>query len=152
MSTGLFLRPATLRDADLLLKWRNDTQTRMASHNTLGVNKKEHLKWLESSLENNNRELLIAEEDNIPIGTVRSDYSTNGVYEISWTVAPHARNMGLGKKMVALFVSKFSSPIRAEIKSENYASIKIAKYIGMKLEKVENNILHYRRDTGHLTS
>lgn len=146
MQNVLCLRPATIRDSDILLKWRNDLQTRIASHNTSEVQKEDHLKWLAASLENKDRQLMIAEDNNIPVGTVRADY-TNGVHEISWTVAPSARGCGLGKRIVALFVGQFSGPIRAEIKKGNYASIKIAEYAGMTLEKVEQDILHYRKDT-----
>ncbi len=90
------LRPATIQDADLLLEWRNDPETRSASHKTAVVQREEHISWLLKTLDNPSRRLLIAEENEVPVGTVRADFS-DGVYELSWTVAPDARGYGVGK-------------------------------------------------------
>jgi len=144
MSDNIKLRPVTIEDADLLLEWRNDIQTRMASHNTKKVEKNEHICWLKRSLDNPSRILLIAEKDGMPVGVVRADYS-DGVYELSWTVAPKARGIGIGKKMVALLAKQITAPIRAEIKVGNKASISIAEYVGMKHERKNNGVLYYRR-------
>ncbi len=138
------LRPVTIEDADLLLKWRNDPQTRMASLNTEEVKTDEHVSWLRSSLDNPGRKLFIAEEDGVPVGTVRADYC-DGVCKLSWTVAPSARGRGVGKRMVSLLASQITVPIRAEIKVENKASIRIAEYVGMECVREDNGVLHYRR-------
>ena len=84
------LRTATIQDAELLLEWRNDPQTRKSSHTTHEVQKEEHIAWLNLTLTNTNRRLLIAEESGVPVGTIRADYS-DGMFELSWTVAPNAR-------------------------------------------------------------
>jgi len=144
MSERMKLRPVTIEDADLLLEWRNDPQTRMASHNTEEVKRDEHISWLTRSLDNPSRRLFIAEEDGVPVGTVRADYS-DGVYELSWTVAPNARGRGVGKRMVALLANQITEPIRAEVKVGNEASIRIAEYAGMEYDREDNGVLHYRR-------
>lgn len=126
MNENIKLRPVTIQDAELLLDWRNDPQTRQASHNTGEIQIEEHISWLESTLNNVNRSLFIAEEKDVPVGTVRSDYS-DGVYELSWTVTPFARGRGVGKRMVSILANQISGPIRAEVKSENEASIRIAE-------------------------
>ena len=138
------LRQVTIKDADLLLEWRNDPQTRIASHNTAEVKIDEHISWLTRVLNNQNRRLLIAEEDGVPVGTVRADYS-DGVYELSWTVAPNARGRGVGKRMVALLAKQITEPIRAEVKVGNEASGRIAEHAGMKYEREDNGVLYYRR-------
>ena len=51
------LRLLTIQDADLLLEWRNDPETRKASQNTDKIQRNEHLSWLKNSLNNNNRKV-----------------------------------------------------------------------------------------------
>ncbi len=136
------LRLATLDDADILLKWRNDNTTRKYCRNTRIIKTKEHLTWLKKSLKDKNRQLYIAEINNIPIGTVRTDYSRE-LFELSWTVAPEMRDKNIGKEMVNTIVNKLNKPIKAVIKKINIASTKIAEYVGMSFEYEENDLLFY---------
>jgi RimJ/RimL family protein N-acetyltransferase len=142
----LSLRPATLEDAELLLKWRNDMTTRMASHTVDEVKLEKHIEWLKTTLQNKNRQLYVAEEKGTFVGTVRADFE-NGVHELSWTVAPEARGQGVGKRMVALLANRIKEPIRAEVKKGNDASSRIAECSGMKfMQEDSNGVLHYQRD------
>src|SRR5512136_3111703 len=118
MDDNIKLRPATIEDAELLLEWRNDPQTMSASHNTGAVDREGHISWLKNTLTNTDRRLFIAEEKGVPVGTVRAFYS-DGVHELSWTVAPSARGRSVGKVMVAALASQIRGQIRAEIKSDN---------------------------------
>ena len=130
----------------MLLKWRNDKATRMASHTTDKVKLEKHIEWLEATLQNQNRRLYVAEENGVSVGTVRADYD-NGIYELSWTVSPEARGKCVGKRMVSLLANRTKEPIRAEVKKGNEASSKIAEFSGMKFVKEEGNgILHYQRN------
>jgi RimJ/RimL family protein N-acetyltransferase len=144
MSQRLRLRAATQEDTDLLLDWRNDVRTRMASQNTTEVRRDDHVKWLAGSLRDENRILMVAEENEIPVGTVRADLK-NGVYDVSWTVAPGARGRGVGKAMVALFLSQLPGVVRADVKKDNHASACIAESAGMQLFREERGVLHYKR-------
>ena len=144
MSQSLRLRAATEEDRDLLLEWRNDARTRMASQHTSEVHKDDHLKWLASSLRDDKRVLMVAEDDDTPVGTVRADLK-DGVYELSWTVAPGARGRGIGKAMVALFVSQLSGPIQAKVKKDNRPSVRIAEFAGLQLVREEGGFLLYGR-------
>jgi len=141
----LELRLATIQDADLLLAWRNNPGTRNASHNTTVVQKKEHISWLTETLSNPTRQLFIAEENCIPVGNVRTDFS-DGVYELSWTVDPNARGRGVGKRMVFQLAQQITEPIRAEIKVGNIASVKIAEHAGMVFNREVEGVLHYSRE------
>lgn len=120
------LRPATMDDAELLFAWRNDPETRANSVSTEEVAWADHIAWLSESLEDPRRELLIAEVAGAPVGTLRIDDSQ----VLSWTVAPHARGTGVGKRMVAL-VAKHGH--RAQIRRENIASRRIAEAAGFRL-------------------
>lgn len=152
------LRKATLQDADLLLEWRNDPQTRLASHHTAVVEREQHLSWLKATLDDPSRQLWIAEEKGVPVGTVRADW-TDDSYQLSWTVAPSARGRGVAKQMVARLAGQISQPIRAQVKQENIASVRVAESAGMEFEREADGVLHYQRlnpnldrKTFHLTN
>lgn len=140
----LKFRLVTIADANILLKWRNDPETRKSSHNSQKISKDEHIKWLKTSLKNSNRKIFIVEYKKHPVGTIRSDKKKD-ITELSWTVAPEARGRGIGKEMVAFFANQIIGPIRAEVKVNNEASKRIVEYAGMKFSYKENEILYYRR-------
>jgi len=144
MSKSITLRLATVEDADLLLEWRNDPKTKQASHNTAEVQRDEHLSWLSRTLNSPYRKLLVAEENGAPVGTVRADFA-EGVWELSWTVAPNVRGRGVAKQMVVLLASKIPEPIRAEVKAGNTASARIAEYVCMEFDREVDVVLHYKR-------
>ncbi|MEM7358938.1 MAG: GNAT family N-acetyltransferase [Pseudomonadota bacterium] len=144
MSKTINLRPAAIRDADMLFEWRNDPETRAASHNTAEVQKNDHISWLTRTLSNPDRELYVADENGDPVGTVRADYS-DGAWELSWSVSPLARGRGVAKRMVAALASQISEPIRAEVKTGNFASVRIAEHAGMEFEQETDGVLHYKR-------
>jgi RimJ/RimL family protein N-acetyltransferase len=124
------LRPATIHDAGMLLEWRNDPETRNASRDTSVVQREDHEVWLRNIFKNSKRRLFVCEENGLPVGTVRADFS-DGVYELSWTVAPNARGRGVANQMVGLLACEISDPIRAEVKVGNIASARIAQHAGM---------------------
>lgn len=143
----LSFRQATMEDADLLFIWRNDPVTRLGSHSDAEFDFESHLSWLKSSLASQTRDLLIVEENGLPVGTVRIDYPAVGVAALSWTVAPEARGRGVGKRMVRLAVEMIpaSCIIRAEVKVENTASIKVAEAAGLGLIGQEKGVLYYEK-------
>lgn len=142
--TSMTLRPVTLRDAEILLAWRNDASTRLASHETSEVKLDEHLQWLTGVLSNPSRVLMIAEEDGAPIGTVRADLHED-IRELSWTISPSARGRGLAKRMVKMFADSLPGKIKAEIREKNIASIQVAEAAGMIFDHAGDGILHYSR-------
>lgn len=145
MTNRLSLRAATLQDAKTLLVWRNDPQTRVASHNTDEVRLEDHLAWLESSLKKpEQRRLWIAELDGKLVGTCRADKEDDG-WELSWTVAPEARGQGVAHKMLLKLIETFQQPLTAQVKKDNMASMKVAERLGFVVEKEENGVLFYRR-------
>lgn len=79
-------------------------------------------------------------------GFCRADHS-DGVAELSWTVAPERRGKGVGSRMVSLAASQIDGPIRAEVKAGNEASRKIAEAAGMTLEREDGGVLYFARHT-----
>lgn len=138
------LRLATTQDLELLLAWRNDPETRAASHHTGEVKHDEHRQWLHAIIANPRRQLFVAEERGRPIGTVRAD-ETDGMFELSWTVAPEARGKGAGKHMVRALAKRIDGPVRAEVRVGNAASARIAEYAGMQRVQERDGVAHYQR-------
>lgn len=112
------LRKATMEDAERLFQWRNDPVTRAASINRDPVAWHDHLAWLEASLTNPLREILIA-EDGVPLGTVRLDKDLRT--EVSITLAPAARGHGQATSLIAL-ATQTKGPFVARIRPDNPAS------------------------------
>lgn len=82
------------------MKWRNDPETRRWSRTTEQVDPEGHRAWLRRSLVNENRLLLVVEDDAGPVGTVRWDYDAD-VWEVSVTVAPERRGSGMAGPLLA---------------------------------------------------
>ena len=141
----IFLRKAAIMDLELLYKWRNHPKTRDASHNTNEISIAEHERWLKASLLNPDREIYIAVENGCPVGTIRID-RTDETCELSWTVAPECTGRGIGKRIVREVAEKIKGCLRAEVKTGNKASMRIAEYAGLRLENERDGILFYCRD------
>ena len=129
----LSLRRATLDDAALLLKWRNDPATRANSRNKGEVSANEHATWLASTLANEHRRLLVAEHKGRPVGQVRLD-KHGSTAEVSITVAPESRGGGLSSLLLRAAESSGLelgvTTLLAEIHPDNQASIRAFKLAG----------------------
>lgn len=138
------LRKVTYEDWPMLLEWRNDEETRKNSHSTEPVTESSHKTWLNKVLADPSTQLFIAEENGIPVGTTRADFHKPlNDYLLSWTIAPNARGKGIGKLMVKAMADRLNGKMRAEIKSGNIASVKIAEFAGLSYKKEENQVLFF---------
>lgn len=131
-------------DAKVLFAWRNDPDTRANSMTADEVPWESHCAWLEASLANDNRDLLVAEVEGVPVGTVRIDRGEET--ELSWTVAPDARGKGYAKQMVKAACPK--GRVIATIKAANVASQRVAAAAGFKV--VGGNPPIWVRENTHL--
>jgi RimJ/RimL family protein N-acetyltransferase len=139
------LRDAVLSDAGDLFRWRNDRKTRVWSRGTSDVCWGEHLTWLKSTLRNPNRQLLIAEDERVAVGTIRLDL-LDGAWQMSWTVAPEHCGKGVGAAIVQLAVTRMTGErVFAEIKDANLASRRIAEKSGFRLREERDGMLVYWR-------
>lgn len=142
---NLVFREATLEDAQLLLDWRNDETTRVSSHNMGLLTLSSHVKWLKDSLNNKHRTILIVELGGVAVGTVRKDELDNGLVELSWTVSPEHRGLGLAKAIVCKVCHETKDKLYAEIKVSNVASLKSAKAAGFRISDEIDGVYHLIR-------
>lgn len=97
-------RPAALADSKLLLRWRNDPETREVSRSTERVSWEGHSQWYQRILEDPRRLLYVVERGGAPVGTVRFDAldaPDAAEWEVSITLAPEARGHGLARAVLA---------------------------------------------------
>lgn len=141
----LILRPTTMDDAHDVLAWRNDPQTREASIHTEEIDTDTHIAWFRNVIDDENRNLYIAMMGDEKVGSIRADL-TDGVYELSWMVAPSCRGQGIGKKLLLGVMEVLEGRFRAVIKKDNIASMRIAETAGMMLEREHEGVLYYTKN------
>jgi predicted dehydrogenase/RimJ/RimL family protein N-acetyltransferase len=110
---GLVLRAAQREDADELLRWRNDPATRSASFNSKEISRAEHIAWLERSLADPARRLLVAISDGVAIGQVRLDRVQDATVELHVALAPEARSHGIAPHLLVLAAREHASALKA---------------------------------------
>ena len=140
----LMLRPATSDDARRLFDWRNDPETRANSIDTEPVRWNSHIAWFNSSLTAPRRQILIAEIDGVPVGTLRIDDTETG-REMSWTVAPEARNQGNAAKIVKMGLKLGGPHAIAKIKPDNAKSRRVADQCGFVFDRMEDGLMVMKR-------
>jgi RimJ/RimL family protein N-acetyltransferase len=138
------LRPAEEDDAHLLFQWRNDPVSARNSLNNNPLEWNEHKAWLDQSLKNPTREILIGfwggNYDYEPIhscGTIRFDELPAGLgLEVSINIDPNLRGRGLGRDLLRAGIERHSNRrLFATIRGENVASLIIFLASGFFLEE-----------------
>lgn len=147
MTTSIVLRRATADDSQMLLRWRNDVQTIAMSLSREPVDPVDHDRWLASSLTRPARVLLIAEQEAIPVGTLRFDCQGDEA-EVSLTIDPAARGKGIGAVLLSeglawARANLHADALTARVKVENHASQRVFEKCGFTLVS-EGSPLAYR--------
>lgn len=141
---------ARLDDAERLWSWRNDPDTRRASHNTDAITLDQHTRWFERSLSRNDSIMLIAELHDEAIGTIRFDKRRDSYLEVTINIAPQARSKKLGaaclREACNFVLKKNAAGFHAEIRLENAASIRIFQQCGFREFGSKGGFLLFRRD------
>lgn len=125
----IFLRPATMEDAELLYRYRTDSVTR-AMFLTDGPSSRDaHDQWLAMALRIDTAPCLyIAERGGVPVGTGRFDRQANGEAWVSITIAPECRGKGYAEPLLTALAEEARRhgcvALRATIKSENLPSLR----------------------------
>lgn len=132
------VRPAHLGDASQLYSWRTDRLAVEMSRTGGEIDWGSHIDWLQRLLLNDSRHLLIAEDAGGLIGTVRYDHLPDGEWEVSITIAPERRKLGLAAPVLRASEQWLqrveSSPLRlrADFRETNLASRTLFQKAGYK--------------------
>ncbi|WP_423205146.1 UDP-2,4-diacetamido-2,4,6-trideoxy-beta-L-altropyranose hydrolase [Pseudomonas kribbensis] len=131
----LKMREATLDDAQLLFDGRNAEAVRRWSLESGVIEWSQHLNWLNASLRNPQRLLLIAEADDGPVGVLRYDlrgfeaevslYLLEGRFGLGWGRALLAR----GEAFVTAHRPQLTA-ISAQVLPANQASLNVFRDAG----------------------
>lgn len=102
--TRYAVRPAVEDDAEVLLAWRNDSQSLRWSRSQEPVVWPEHIRWLRSILAAEDRLLRILETDGRQVASVRYDRDPDkpARVEVNIVVADEARGQGVGAETLRL--------------------------------------------------
>jgi UDP-2,4-diacetamido-2,4,6-trideoxy-beta-L-altropyranose hydrolase len=125
------LRPARFADADVMLAWQSVPGIRAFTFNPQAPDPKVHLRWLRQKLDDPNCVFNLVLHEGKPAGVLRFDGDARGGYTVTLLIARHRQNLGIG--FAALQLAKRLLPhaeLRAEINSENVASVRIFERAG----------------------
>ena len=143
--SNLALRPAIQLDAKSLFNLRNHPEVRRRSNNPDEIDFKTHCQWFDKVMLDQNKKILIAEQDAQFVGMVRFE-KTDEAYLMSWAVSPEVHGQGIGKSMLKNAIESMGNHrLVAEIKEDNLASISIAESAGMtQVGKTKDTLLYQK--------
>ena len=127
------VRDAEPADAETLLRWANDAQTRSQSFDTRPIELGDHLRWLDDRINSPGAVLYIASDhEGHALGQVRIDTDEEGVGTLSYSIAHEKRGLGWAAPMVEAALDRFRDgepargvqQVHAWVRPENEASIR----------------------------
>lgn len=130
LGDNMELRCANMDDAELILKWRNDADTRRNSFSEKEITLEDHLKWFSGRLSDSGCHIFILENEEKAVGNIRLDIldDEGKIGEISYMVAPECRGQGYGGILLQRIEDKARemgiSILTGLVKAENIASKK----------------------------
>lgn len=149
----MIIRDAKYEDSYDIREWRNDVVSRDMSFSSDIVTIEEHEHWMNLSLSNTNRILLICIDNKIKLGVCRFDICPDSRgCEISINMNPQVRGKGFAVKLliesISYFLKKHSLDyIIAEIKNHNVASQKCFTKAGFTLHSAGDVSSFYKYKT-----
>ncbi len=149
--SGVKLRGANMGDAARLHRWRNHPDVRAVSHSAEPIAWESHVEWLNSSLRNEGRHILLAERGVTAVGAIRFDVARDHA-TVSVMVDPSLTGMGFGpaildagSKWVAGHLPGVTM-LRAEVRAGNVASSRVFESCGYRLVGDQSDIREFVTD------
>ncbi len=116
------LRPARMADADTLLAWQRQPETRRFARNPQIPERSEHMRWMAEKLDDPGCLMNIILHGEVPAGVARLDRMPEG-YEVSIAMDPGRFRLGLGGIALTLLHGLVSeADLWAHVQAENLAS------------------------------
>ena len=140
---------AGIKDADMILNWRNDPMSLANSFSSEKIDKANHKIWFRQILKNANSLILIGKfcQTNEPIGMVRFETIDDTFALVSIVVDAQWRGRGLSSKLLSMAVRKYLDQLVrvliAEVKPENVASQRCFQKSGFVLYQREDKKFTY---------
>jgi RimJ/RimL family protein N-acetyltransferase len=142
-----------LDDANLLLSWRNSSNTRRFSGHTALIPSDDHFKWFIARLDRAQVEpFFIFQSDLEPIGMSRLDLVNGSVnqFEISIMVDPKHSGKRLGSRILEMTCNSllnlmFDFSIAAKVHPNNIVSQKLFTSAGFDLVSSRDIFLHFEK-------
>jgi UDP-2,4-diacetamido-2,4,6-trideoxy-beta-L-altropyranose hydrolase len=122
---AIYLRPANMADADIMLSWQQHPSTRQYARNPKPPTKDEHYQWMTKRLVDQNCIFHIIMHGSVPAGVLRLDrqMDDDNTYEISILTSPNCRQQGIGSGALQLIRRMFPEfNLRAEVLADNEVS------------------------------
>ncbi len=143
----IILRPANLGDTDITFKWVNSKEVRKYSFNQSIAPLPEHKAWFENKINSRACLYLIAENQEIPIGSFRCD-QMDGELIVSFLLDPSFQGKGFGKKLFMEGIKNAkikwpNLPVIGLVMPENKASKNLFENAGFEKFVLENGNLKY---------
>lgn len=108
------LRPATLKDSELLYQWRVEGET-ATWYEGPKTSLKEHREWLNDRLHNPCVKVWIVEAGGVPVGVVRLDSND----ELSVEIDPEHRGLGYGTLAILAACARAEGRVKACVDQTN---------------------------------
>ncbi len=90
-------RLASSNDAEMILDWRRDPESRAVSFSDDPISASEHRTWIQSKIGKNDSAAWIAQDDfGLPVGLIRFEIDKNRSTSVEVLIAPSRRGSGLG--------------------------------------------------------
>ena len=139
------LRKILEADWELLLKWRNDINSRRWFYDDNILDEKSHIEYVKKVVNRTYAHIdqYILFIDDKPVGTIKSvnkeDLCIQPKNYLSYTIDNQFRGKNLSVIMIQLFLYNKTGKFVCEIKESNIPSIKMVKRVGFKLQNIDTN-------------
>lgn len=100
-ASSIRLRDATPADSETLLVWANDPDVRRNSLSPETIAPEVHAMWFADRLADDGCTILIAADDDGPVGQIRFDRTALDAFDIDYSVVAARRGAGLGAVLLA---------------------------------------------------
>jgi len=137
------IRPLEMKDAELILEWRNDDSVRLNMYNHEIISLETHLLWLKKTLDDNNSRYFIYEQEKIPLGLLSFTNIDLHSKKATWAFySGNTTKRGIGSEMegIALdyaFNTLLLNKLCCEVLEFNEAVIKFHRKFGFRIEGIK---------------
>lgn len=149
----VLLRKVTASDMEQLYHWRNDPDVRKWSFHTEEITLVEHRKWFQITMDRDDVEIFILEEEGQPVGQIRLTYWYDELV-IGYSIDRNCRGRHLGQRIVEMMeetlrqdesLRKDGEYFVAYVQKENVVSRRVFQVLGYSEEEQRKWIKYVKK-------